>query len=199
MIDPQGRHHGAAREPALMMVRHIASHTSMKERARSIRAHPATAAPLAAGWRNHSRCRRPAAGSARPSRRPERFRPWNLNRAITKQLNSVTLGRPRACQDSSGGKEFGPPRRKAWAKSKACATHWPALRLRQRQRHARPAVGHIAVDGRATGASAGISCPRSGGKCPHGAITIISVRGSPPWPDTLVIWAWTGLFHPPGL
>ena len=28
----QGRHHGAApREPALMMVRHIASHTSMKE------------------------------------------------------------------------------------------------------------------------------------------------------------------------
>ena len=68
----------------------------------------------------------------------------------------------------------------------AGSKYWRAIepligcfRLRQRQRHAHPTVRHIAVDGRAVRRLQPVfHVPDLAGNVAHGAITIISVRGS---------------------
>ena len=81
------------RWPADMIVRHMASHTSMKLTGPDAsRRCSAPARPRAAAWRSRDRCRRPAAWSARLPSRCRRWRARSSSIApMTKQLKSVTL------------------------------------------------------------------------------------------------------------
>ena len=139
------------REPALMMVRHMASHTSMNETGPEASAPtPATGAPLG---RKLEEVIADAAALLQGQRRfaqggknsVHRIGDGAHHKAVEQGDAAPGAG---ARQDASGGKEF-VARQRVGEFLGARDPLVGRFGLRQRQRHARPAVGHVAVHRRA--------------------------------------------------